>query len=395
MAHSKNIIKWIDDQYKFVYYCNSFLPENKKIKLYFRGQSKKYDNNFLPSLYRNDFLKYNINNIYSEILAKFPNEFREEKTIFDKLVKMQHFKIPTKLLDVTEDPLVALYFASRDDHENDGVIFSFFVSNNSIIYSSNPISIILSYYFEYESKQNLYDLGINIDISRQYKKYNMYELINVKNDYKKEYDFAFASPFDAAKNEIKFNERMYCTSDLIGIFNIVPNYNNPRIARQRSSFLVGGLSKEDSLLKNILRKEDVKMFVQNLNGLSFEKILKNISKKTFSDKNCKKFLKEFLKNFIGTDLSSLDKDLPYFTIETYKELYSERVQQSSLYLEYLLFLYGLYGFEGKFSFYDSNTIPSNTKHSLLETLELHGTTEGFLFPDLEHFAKDIKDKYKL
>jgi hypothetical protein len=39
--------------------------------------------------------------------------------MFDRLVRMQHFDLPTRLLDVTINPLVALYFAS-DEYEVDG-----------------------------------------------------------------------------------------------------------------------------------------------------------------------------------------------------------------------------------------------------------------------------------
>jgi len=39
--------------------------------------------------------------------------------MFDRLVRMQHFELPTRLLDATTNPLVALYFASAEYEEND------------------------------------------------------------------------------------------------------------------------------------------------------------------------------------------------------------------------------------------------------------------------------------
>ncbi|MEN5145897.1 FRG domain-containing protein [Brevundimonas diminuta] len=97
----------------------------------YRGQrDARWPN--IPGLFRSDLtsLADSEKRAVRDLVSVHPGEFATDETMFDRLVRMQHFGLPTRLMDVSQNPLVALYFATDPGpagEESDGAVTAFAV----------------------------------------------------------------------------------------------------------------------------------------------------------------------------------------------------------------------------------------------------------------------------
>jgi len=136
------------------------LTNKNDYKYFYRGQKRNYHedykedqdyktikkqivNTLKPSLYRDSKLVENEHLLFKEFILRNPNDFKDEKTAFEKLVKMQHYGLPTRLLDITSNALIALYFACEGASSNDGFVSVFRIKDDQIkFYDSDTVSVI-------------------------------------------------------------------------------------------------------------------------------------------------------------------------------------------------------------------------------------------------------------
>ena len=209
------------------FYCilKQYCKNNNDL-IFFRGHSD-YDYELYPSIYRDGYIK-DEDMMYREAIRKIPSEFTEDLSTFDKLVKMRHFGLPTRLLDITSNPLVALYFACQEKKDN----------NNQ----------------EKDGEVLLFDIPVN-----QAEFFDSTAVCILSNLAKQPNDFSFSRNKEMFAKSIKQDKTDFSADNLKSdavnqTICVRPKLNNDRILRQDGAFFIFGIDGDNK--KDAKKLED-------------------------------------------------------------------------------------------------------------------------------------------
>lgn len=192
---------------------------------FFRGHSdyKKYK--IQPYVYRKQNLIKNEHNLIRESIIRCPDELPNSMPFFEILVKLQHYGLPTRLLDLTTNALVALYFACREKEKTEGEVIIFDVPKEHVkYYDSDTVSVIAN-------------------VARRDEKFDLNKLPNDRDDFNKEEDQVGRLLHDIKNDKPAFRSIIE-PSDLRRVIAVRAKLDNARIARQEGAFFLFGIDGE-------------------------------------------------------------------------------------------------------------------------------------------------------
>jgi FRG domain len=189
---------------------------------FFRGHAdyKKFD--LKPSVYRKSYLITNEESMIQEAIIRCPADFPDRSSFFEHLVRLQHYGLPTRLLDLTSNALVALYFACKDKEKTEGEVLVLDIPKSEIkYYSSDTVSVISNL----ARRPNWFSLSALPDDTKEFNKQE--EIGRLVHDIR--------------KDKPGFRPLVE-KSDLSRVIAVRAKLDNARIARQDGAFLLFGIT---------------------------------------------------------------------------------------------------------------------------------------------------------
>ena len=200
-------------------------PPEEEAETFFRGHgTAKYElTPFLLRKHENGDYKFlpNEDRLCKELLIAHYDEFQNDQYCFDRLVRMQHFGLPTRMLDITGNPLVALFFACSSQLQDDGEVIIFRITSDAVkYYDSDTVSCL-------SNLSNLtYEQKNKIDVILEQDEFNKTEVVG--------------KLLHHIKSEKGFFEGRIIPNDLSSIVCVKAKRTNSRIKSQSGAFLLFG-----------------------------------------------------------------------------------------------------------------------------------------------------------
>ena len=230
-------------------FSTKLIKKNLLTKTYYRGQ-QNINWPVKPSIFRGNWINHE-KDFIEEMLINNPYDFENASTTLEKLTKMQHYNAPTRLLDLTKNPYISLYFACEKiknaDKKNYGEIVFFTTQDGKTekYFDSDAVSIVSNL----AMMPRDFDIGDDTlpteDFNNQKDADIQYLLHQIK--YEKPHFLDIINP-----------------SDLHKCFIVHVKLENKRIINQQGLFLLVGMGKQKTEPADVnanIYKEDSKKLI--------------------------------------------------------------------------------------------------------------------------------------
>ena len=197
---------------------------NGESLLFFRGESQcGWD--LCPSVMRDEYVAHE-SEMLDNLISRRPEEFNGITSSLAQWALAQHHRLRTRLLDITKNPLVALFHACEESKGKDGRLHIFAVPQSLVkTYNSDTVSIIANF-----AKLSRYDqeaiLGKRICSCHS-------KLLNPEG-----YEGAMRRLYQLIRQEKPYFDERIDPRDLYRVFIVEPQQFSERIRAQTGAFLV-------------------------------------------------------------------------------------------------------------------------------------------------------------
>ena len=214
---STNTVRSIAD---LISICSGLHRSNSDsgLRFYYRGEASRWK--LRPSLMRARRLRNQEGGMLTELMTRRPHDFSQAQSALDQWVLAQHHGLKTRLLDVTRNPLVALFFACEQDEERNDGRFHVFAVPGSLVksYNSDSISVVANFAKLRHGEQSA--------------------LLGKRRGVTSHYNDAMRKLYHLIGEEKPHFQRRIDPRDLFRVFVVEPRHTFERLSAQSGAFFV-------------------------------------------------------------------------------------------------------------------------------------------------------------